>query len=185
MSQYRTIVADPPWHYDGFTTATAGMKHDAPLPYESMSEEAILALGGPVRDLVMPGGAFLFLWTTNRYLPLSFDVMGAWGFRYRQTITWHKTGCPSPFGGTVAPPHSEFLLVGRRGGNVKMIGERFPSSVIAAPSQRQHSSKPELFLDLIERATPGPRLEMFSRRTRLGWDTWGDQALNHVEIGAA
>jgi N6-adenosine-specific RNA methylase IME4 len=183
--RYRTIVADPPWEYkEGFATAPAAaeMRHDAPLPYRSMSEEEILDLGVFVRSLIAPGGAFLFLWATNRYLPVAFDVLGAWGFRYRQTVTWHKTGSPSPFGGTVAPPHSEFLLVGRRGGNVKMIGERFPTSVIAAPKQTRHSAKPELFMDLIERACPGPRLEMFSRRARFGWDTWGDEALQHVEI---
>jgi N6-adenosine-specific RNA methylase IME4 len=44
----------------------------------------------------------------------------------------------------------------------------------------QHSAKPEFFLDLIEQVSPGPRLEMFSRRARLGWDTWGDQALGGV-----
>ena len=185
--KYRTIVADPPWHYEAFATAPAGapMRHHDPLPYSSMSEEEILALGNDVRALTAPGGAFLFLWTTNRYLPVAFDVMGAWGFRYRQTLTWHKVGCPSPFGGTVAPPHSEFLLVGRRGGNVAMIGERFPSSVIPAPTQRSHSTKPDVFLDLIERVAPGPYLEMFARRQRLGWDTWGNEALEHVQIEAA
>jgi N6-adenosine-specific RNA methylase IME4 len=183
-AKYRTLVADPPWHYEAFATSPSSgkMRHNDPLPYPSMTEEEILGLGSAVRRLIAPGGAFLFLWTTNRYLPLSFDVMAAWGFRYRQTITWHKTGSPSPFGGTVAPPHSEFLLVGRRGGNVAMVGERFPSSVIAAPSQRRHSQKPELFLDLIERVAPGPYVELFARRQRLGWDTWGNEALAHVDL---
>ena len=182
--KYRTIVADPPWPYEAFATGPrrSEMRHDDPLPYQAMSEEEILAL--PVRNLVAPGGAFLFLWTTNRFLPVGFDVMQAWGFRYRQTIVWHKTGSPSPFGGTVAPNHAEYLLVGRRGGNVKLLGERFPSSVIAAPRQMRHSAKPEVFMDLIEAASPEPRLEMFSRRARFQWDTWGNEALNHVEISA-
>jgi N6-adenosine-specific RNA methylase IME4 len=185
--KYRTIVADPPWHYEAFATAPSRgtMRHDDPLPYRSMSEEEIIELGRVVRSLTAPHGAFLFLWTTNRYLPVAFDVMAAWGFRYRQTITWHKTGSPSPFGGTVAPSHSEFLLVGRRGGNTKMIEHRFPSSVIAAPSQRSHSAKPECFLDLIERAVPGPYVEMFARRARFGWDYWGNESLGTVELPAA
>ena len=27
--------------------------------------------------------------------------------------------------------------------------------------------------------------ELFARRQRLGWDTWGDEALNHVDLGGA
>ena len=41
-----------------------------------------------------------------------------------------------------------------------------------------HSVKPEAFLDIVEAVSPEPRLEMFSRRARLGWDTWGDEALH-------
>lgn len=45
-----------------------------------------------------------------------------------------------------------------------------------------HSRKPEAFLDLVERVSPAPRLEMFARRNRLGWDTWGSESLEHVPI---
>jgi hypothetical protein len=47
-----------------------------------------------------------------------------------------------------------------------------------------HSAKPEAFLDLVESVSPGPYLELFARRQRLGWDTWGDEALEHVEVTA-
>ena len=47
-----------------------------------------------------------------------------------------------------------------------------------------HSRKPEAFYDLVESVSPGPYLELFARRQRLGWDTWGNEALNHVQIGA-
>lgn len=46
----------------------------------------------------------------------------------------------------------------------------------------EHSAKPEAFLDLVEQVSPGPYLELFARRNRLGWDTWGDGALQHVKI---
>jgi N6-adenosine-specific RNA methylase IME4 len=39
-------------------------------------------------------------------------------------------------------------------------------------------------MDYIERVSPGPRLEMFSRRARIGWDTWGDEALHGTELVA-
>jgi N6-adenosine-specific RNA methylase IME4 len=56
--------------------------------------------------------------------------------------------------------------------------------MVAAPQPKRHSSKPDLFLDLVEQVSPGPYLEMFARRNRLGWDTCGNEALEHVELPA-
>jgi N6-adenosine-specific RNA methylase IME4 len=36
-----------------------------------------------------------------------------------------------------------------------------------------HSAKPPAFLDLVERVSPAPRVELFARDQRLGWDSWG------------
>jgi N6-adenosine-specific RNA methylase IME4 len=38
-----------------------------------------------------------------------------------------------------------------------------------------HSVKPDTFYDLVEEASPGPYLELFARRQRLGWDAIGDE----------
>ncbi len=174
MTRYRTIVADPPWDYsDGFANnPKPGTKGWKPLPYPSMSVWQIAAL--PVDDLA-ERDARLFMWTTNRYLRQSFIVLDAWGFTYRQLLVWHKTGNPSPFGGSVAPIHAEFLHVATRG---KPQGSgRWDTSVITA-NVGDHSAKPEVFLDLVESVSPGPYLEMFSRRARLGWQTWGNESLH-------
>jgi hypothetical protein len=40
-------------------------------------------------------------------------------------------------------------------------------------------------IDLVEQVSPGPYLELFARRQRLGWDTWGNEALEHVTLGEA
>jgi N6-adenosine-specific RNA methylase IME4 len=45
-----------------------------------------------------------------------------------------------------------------------------------------HSQKPEAFYDMVESVSPGPYLELFARRNRLGWDTWGNEALEHVAM---
>lgn len=168
---YRTIVADPPWDYDeGFVNGPArgeGWSNRHRLPYSAMPLEEIAAL--PVGKLASPDGAFAFLWTTNRYLPDAFDVLAAWGFRYRQCLIWHK-GDASPFPGAVAPNSAEFLLVGRRGG-VKRSGTA-PSSVIGS-MRGVHSAKPGAAYDLVERVSPGPYVELFARAPRLGWDAWG------------
>jgi N6-adenosine-specific RNA methylase IME4 len=143
-----------------------------------MTVEQIAAL--PVDDLA-ESSANLFCWTTQKFLPDCLAVVAAWGFRYRQTLVWRKSSC-SPLGGSVSPNNVEFLLVARRG-QWKLSG-RLTSCVIDAPQQKKHSRKPDKFFDLIEAVSPGPYLELFARRQRLGWDTWGNEALEHVEIPA-
>lgn len=180
MTRYRAIVADPPWEYEeGFPQGpgAGARRKTVPLPYEGMPLHEIQAL--PVGEMA-DTHAWLFLWTTNKYLPFSFPLMRAWGFAYRQTITWRKTVNPSPFVTCLAPSHSEFLLIGRRG----QPGRKgaFPSSVVEAPSQTRHSAKPDLFLDLVEGAVDGPYVELFARRARFGWDYWGDQSLGTAEV---
>jgi N6-adenosine-specific RNA methylase IME4 len=179
--RYRTIVADPPWAYEtGCVALGPGhgvLRANQPLPYDGMSLEAIKAL--PVGDLAAPD-CRLFCWTTNRYLPEAFGVLEAWGFRYRQTLTWHKTD--TNLMGSVAPNSTEFLLVATCGKPARLL--TMPSSVIATPHGRTHSQKPEAWLDHVEAVSPGPYLEMFSRRSRLGWDTWGNEALEHVEMAS-
>jgi N6-adenosine-specific RNA methylase IME4 len=136
----------------------------------------------PLGDLAAPY-CRLFLWATNRYLPDAFDVIEAWGFTYRQTLVWHKTDA-APFPAAIAVPTAEFFLVANRGKPPRT--GTLPSAVIrdGVPKRGGHSAKPDCFLDYVEQTSPGPYLELFARRQRLGWDTWGNEALNHVEISA-
>jgi hypothetical protein len=70
-------------------------------------------------------------------------------------------------------------------GRVVEAGRReLPSSIIEANRTKQHSAKPECFLDHIEASCPGPYLELFARRARFGWDYWGDESLGTAEMVA-
>lgn len=195
--KYRTIVADPPWDVkagpasgdykvvDGKQVWNLATNRSRDLAYPPMSVGEVAAL--PVADLA-EDGCHLYLWTTNGYLPQAFDVLQAWGFDYSTTLVWAK----NPFGGGGLGGAwritTEFLLFARRGSLAATshhIGTWF--NIKREYDERgkpQHSRKPSAFLDLIEQISPGPRLEMFARRNRLGWDTWGDEALEHVEISA-
>lgn len=179
--RYRTILADPPWHYDGFAQAgPGGVIETRELPYPSMTLRAIKDLrvyGRHVR-YVGEDDSRLFMWTTNRYLPDAFAVMKCWNYEYRQLLVWHKTN-PNPNGGSVAPISAEYLLVGVRGSPLRKA--RLDSSVVSTPIERVHSKKPEVFLDLIEICSPGPYLELFSRRSRFGWAVWGNEALTEED----
>ena len=48
-------------------------------------------------------------------------------------------------------------------------------SIFNAP-RREHSVKPEVVYDLIERMFPMlPKCELFARQRREGWTAWGNQ----------
>ncbi len=174
---YSTIVADPPWHYDGFPPSHwPGKRMDAKaeMPYSGMSLDEIKAL--PVKDLAA-SDACLFLWTTNRYLRDAFDVVKAWGFRPTQTMVWCKPP-KGQLGGAAFAIATEFIILGRRGH--AGTGERQDRNWWEWP-RTPHSVKPAAFGDLVEKVSPGPYVELFARQPRLGWDHWG----HGYEMGGA
>lgn len=57
---------------------------------------------------------------------------------------------------------------------------REPNVVLAKRSR--HSAKPLAFYDLVERVSPAPRLELFAREKRLGWDSWGNEIESDLEV---
>jgi N6-adenosine-specific RNA methylase IME4 len=171
---YRAIVADPPWRYDEgwpvYRSSGEANRVRVPLEYPTMSAEQICAL--PVRDLADGDGCHLYLWTTNRYLQSAFAVVKAWGFRYSQTLVWAKSRRGLGPGGAFVQ-NVEYVIFARLGRLPTMV--RIDSCWFDWPRPSQHSRKPEHFIDLVEQVSPGPYLELFSRRHRLGWDVWGDQ----------
>ena len=44
------------------------------------------------------------------------------------------------------------------------------------------SKKPDHFYETIERVTTGNRIELFARQKREGWDIWGNELQNDVEL---
>jgi N6-adenosine-specific RNA methylase IME4 len=66
---------------------------------------------------------------------------------------------------------TEHVLFGVRG-KLPIPPDRRLKNVFTAP-KTGHSRKPTHFFDLVERVSPGPYVELFSRDPRLGWDSWG------------
>ncbi len=181
--KYRTIVADPPWEQsDGRQRAGVSFRAEGyantSLSYPTMRVDEIAAL--PVSDMG-ESDCHLYLWTTTRLLRSAYEVAEAWGFRVGVLLVWAKSS--RGFGlGDAFQSNVEFVLFGRRG--LLRPLRRVESSWFEWP-RGAHSAKPEAFLDLVETVSPGPYLELFARRQRLGWDTWGNEALEHVQIEAA
>jgi N6-adenosine-specific RNA methylase IME4 len=135
--------------------------------------------GLPVADLA-ESAAHLYLWTTQRFLRDSFDIVEGWGFKVSATLVWCKE--PKGFMGGAFRSSTEFVHFAKRGSLAH--NSQAPSRWFRWP-RSTHSRKPEAFLDLVEQVSPGPYLELFARRNRFGWDTWGNECLEHVDLGGA
>ena len=164
---YQVIYADPPWAYRNQKTG-GSHRSGAAQKYPTLTPFEVAAI--PVSTLVTRP-ATLWLWATVPLLPEILPVIPAWGFTYKTTIIWRKTGRKGLgywFRGEV-----ELLLFGIAG---RVPSFRSPdSNVINAPVE-EHSRKPTCFRQLIERYTPNQsRVELFARETDdlSGWTCHG------------
>lgn len=178
--KYRTIVADPPWHYDkagGYSWRKGAPSGETRpmLGYGTMSVEEIAAL--PVEGWA-DEDAHLYMWTTQRYLWDAPAIARAWGFEPSKILVWAKAPTGFSVGGAWGNS-CEFVLFGRRG--KPTTNARIPRDWFEWP-RGEHSQKPDAFLDLVEQVSPGPYLEMFARRARFGWDYYGDQSLETADL---
>lgn len=158
---FRVVVADPPWRYGNTSTRGAAEDH-----YPTMTLDELAAL--PVEER-SADEAHLYLWTTNGFLREAFDLIDAWGYTYKTCLTWVK---PQMGMGNYFRSSTEHVLFGVRGG--LRTQQRNLMNWFEAP-RGKHSAKPASFYDLVEVASPGPYLEMFARRRRLGWESWGNE----------
>lgn len=164
---YAVLYADPPWRYDVPGGQTPDLR-SVENHYPTMAVEEIEALDVPAAE-----DAVLFLWATNPKLPDALAVMDAWGFAYRTNACWVK----DRFGmGYYVRGQHELLLIGRRGRLPVPEPSHRPASIVISAPRREHSRKPDEFYELIERMYPEhSKVELFARRPRGGWESWGNQ----------
>ena len=163
---YRTILVDPPWPME--------WERSKNMSYPTMSLKEISNL--PIPDLA-DRDCQLWVWTTQGYLHKTFHLIEGWGFTYRQTVVWDKKmmGLGAWLRGQV-----EFLLLATRGDvRTAAFGPRGQEGSawtdVIREERREHSRKPGAAYALVEALGEGPRLEMFARDRRAGWDCWGNQ----------
>lgn len=172
IGHYQTILADPPWDYPGpmgIPTRVGRVTRNRGVisQYASMTTEQIQAL--PVQRLAAPE-CHLYLWVTNGFLHDGFHVLDAWGFDYKACLTWNKTGhLGLGYWFRNQTEHILFAVRGKRRTRGTSIKTNFTAR------KRGHSAKPEEAFQIMEAASYGPRVELFARERRAGWDCWGDQ----------
>jgi N6-adenosine-specific RNA methylase IME4 len=168
--RYGVIAADPEWRFEPYSRDT-GMDRAADNHYPTSATEIIAAR--PVQEIAAED-CVLFLWATVPMLEDAMEVLKAWGFKYRSHAIWDKVHIGT---GYWFRNRHELLLVGTKGDiPAPAMGDQFASVMTIA--RKEHSAKPEQFLELIEQYFPTlPKIELNRRGPpRLGWDAWGNEA---------
>ena len=182
---YSTIVVDPPWPYDTSLKGTAALPHTVKnngtiargvddMGYGVMTIEALCALKV---GLIAAGDAHLYLWTTNAFMEEAHQIVRAWGFHPKTILTWVKVHQDDPGRVSMKTGYyfrgaTEHVLFAVHG-SLRLQTAEGPPTAYLWPRIGQHSVKPAAFFDLVEKASPGPYVELFARQPRLGWDHWG------------
>ena len=179
--KYRTIVIDPPWPIQVMQTQENPNHVDMDYPVMSVREIGELDIPSLLNDWDPPkedmthdenaNGAFVFLWTTQTFLPDAIRLLDGWGLSYAFTMVWNKNGGMVPFN---KPQYNvEFVVVGRKGNPDFLELTDFKAGFYAR--RDGDSEKPEAFYKTLARVTQEPRLDMFNRRRIGGFETWGDE----------
>jgi len=169
--KYRVFYSDPPWEY------TSGNQHSTEeqatvigTHYPSMTIPELCALD---IESLAADDAVLFLWVTSPLLEESFEVVEAWGFKYKTSMVWDKV--KHNVGHYVSVRHELILICTR--GSCKPDVPTLHNSVLTL-ERTEHSRKPEKIREIIDEIYPvGKRIELFARgEVSKGWDTWGNEA---------
>ena len=161
--QYDLIYADPPWQYDFAETDNRKIENH----YETMTSDDIKNMTVPSSE-----NCLLLLWATAPKLKEALEVIDSWGFEYKTHAIWNKEiiGMGYWFRG-----QHELLLVATKGNfSPPQPGDRVSS--IFSEKRQQHSRKPEIIYEYIEKTfSEAKKLELFSRQKREGWSSYGNE----------
>ena len=199
--KYQVIYADPPWHYNnssfvllkgeegkgghwqGKKKDNKGTNNDKEKLYPTLSIDELKAL--PIKEIADKDCA-LFMWTTDTHLPHTFEILKAWGFKYSCiAFVWEKqTNKGNPVN-MLAPwtlKSYEICLLATRGTMGKYRKDKTIRQMVKSERIR-HSQKPQQVADRIVSMFPDcPRIELFARDAKPGWDVWGNEIENTIEI---
>lgn len=156
---YSAIVIDPPWQYGNTSTRGAAEDHYGTMTIAELAEMELPALPD----------SHLYLWVTNNFMREGFELLDAWGFTQKTILTWVK---PQMGMGNYFRSFTEHVLFATRG-SLPTLRNDCPNWFQS--DRQRHSQKPDCFYDLVESSSPGPYMEMFARRRRFGWASWGNE----------
>lgn len=171
-ARFSVIYADPPWEFR--TYSGQGKDRSADRHYNTGGLDTIKTL--PVASLAADNCALL-MWAVMPELRGALEVIQAWGFEYKTVgFTWVKQNKSSEglfLGmGYWTRANAELCLLATKGSPERIAKD--VHQVVLSPIE-EHSRKPDEVAKRIERLLRGPYLELYARREREGWTTWGNE----------
>ena len=170
--KYDIIYADPAWYFKSYSSKGEG--RNAIQHYDCMSINDICNL--PVGN-ISKNDCVLFIWVIDPMLPQAFEVIKAWGFKYKTVaFTWVKENKSEGYFtglGYWTRANPEMCLLATKG-KPKRISKSVRQLVM--DKRREHSRKPDRIRnDIVELCGDLPRIELFARQQVDGWDNWGNE----------
>lgn len=190
MNKFQLIYADPPWNWKARSEKGEGRSAKNHYPTQDLKWIKDLPVSSLAEDR-----SVLCMWVIDTMLREAFEAFDAWGFTQKTTIFyWVKENKISPgfFMGngyyTRANPEQCWIgtrtrnkEAGIRGGGISRVDKGVRRLIVSKIGD--HSAKPEEARERLERLFGEvSRIELFARRPRAGWDTWGNEIPNTIEL---
>ena len=180
MKKYNIIYADPPWRYQDKSKSHGG---GAESHYPTMSINEISCL--PIKEIA-EDNSVLLMWVTMPMLEVGFEVIKAWGFKYKTcAFTWVKTNKDGSIYmgmGRHTRGNAEVCLLATKGKGVPRKNAGVYNTQLH--TRGKHSKKPDSFRDDIIKlyGIDTTRIELFARDTSSDWDIWGNELPNDIVL---
>lgn len=181
MKKYKLIYADPPWQFKNKNTG-GSMKSGAAAQYNVMTIEDLKAMD---IQSICDDDCVLIMWWVGSMPQEAIDLCSAWGFTLknmnglvRRKLTKNLLDF---FGmGWWTRAGSESAIIATKG-KPKPLSRSIRA--VQSFAVREHSRKPDEFRDLaVELVGDVPRLEMFARQKTDGWDVFGNEVEDSINI---
>jgi len=172
--KYNVIYADPPWEYGDKCEDGGVQSEGVERKYPILSIEQLCGYAdnkGKKIQECFAKDAVLFLWVTSPLLEECFEVIKAWGFKYKASFVWDKVKHNMGHYNSV---RHEFLLICIKG-SFPPQNKKLYDSVVSI-ERSKHSEKPEKFRKIIiSMYSKGKYLELFARKKVENWVCYGDE----------
>ena len=177
-NKYGIIYTDPPWQQKrGDSKRIHHPNAGGVFDYQTISLSDIIDIHYTVFDNLTTEKHNIFIWTIDKYLRETEEFMeNKFGYKRHARIIWDKcNGIPTAF--TLRFSH-EYLLWYYKPGKMLMPCKETRGKFMDVIREQStiHSKKPKAAYELLEAMFPNiPKLEMFARNEREGWDCWGNE----------
>ncbi len=187
---HNIIYADPAWDFNNKKTG-GSLKSGAASIYSTMSLDAIQLLDVPA---IAADDSVLFMWWVGSQPQEALDLVKAWDFTLKTMtgFTWVKKTkhWKNWFGmGFWTRQGTENMLIATKGkpkrvsAGIRQVVETDDFNESIEARVEGHSKKPDIFADrIVQLMGDLPRVELFARDHKLGWNAWGNEIETNIVL---